>query len=446
MPPLAVLRAGTLAESDTFWQVRAGELILDRHTIPTTDPFSWTAAGQPWTLNSWGFDALLAVAYRAFGLAAVALAGALFVLAVAAVLLALARRLGATPAITGVVLIVGFALVYGWLSVRPQLVDYVAVPLLVMLLGALVRGGGRRVVVLGAVLALSVLWVNLHATVLLGVLVAAAAAVLGAVSRLPARRVAALVLAAVAVAVGGLVNPKGPGVLSQSADVVRASEGVVIEWGHLDPTAPPQLLGLLFGLVALVVAVRRRYPALAGGLAVCAAGSVYAVRLLPILVVLAVPVIAALASATPVRDYLARRMVVFRPAAIVFVAIVSVMAVGSLGHLGQPAPSIYPTTALLERIPAGCRPFNSYALGGLVVLERPDVLVAVDSRNDVYGRTLVLDIEQAVRRTTGDVEADVRGAGCVLVPRDSGLAQRLRGQPGWTSLGAEPSVELFVRR
>ena len=52
--PIVALRAGTLAESDTFWQTRTGELILDLGRLPTADPFSWTAAGHPWTVNSWG--------------------------------------------------------------------------------------------------------------------------------------------------------------------------------------------------------------------------------------------------------------------------------------------------------------------------------------------------------------------------------------------------------
>jgi len=66
--PFVFLRAGTLAESDTFWQVRTGLLTIHQRRIPTVDTFSWTVHGRPWTLNSWGFNVVLAGAYRLAGL------------------------------------------------------------------------------------------------------------------------------------------------------------------------------------------------------------------------------------------------------------------------------------------------------------------------------------------------------------------------------------------
>ena len=60
-----MVRAQVLAEADTFWQTRTGQLILDTGRLPGTDPFSWTAAGRPWRPNSWAFDVVLGLAYRA---------------------------------------------------------------------------------------------------------------------------------------------------------------------------------------------------------------------------------------------------------------------------------------------------------------------------------------------------------------------------------------------
>jgi hypothetical protein len=55
-----ILRAGTLAEANTFWQIRTGLLTISHRAILRADPFSWTMAGKPWTLNSWGFNVLIA--------------------------------------------------------------------------------------------------------------------------------------------------------------------------------------------------------------------------------------------------------------------------------------------------------------------------------------------------------------------------------------------------
>lgn len=63
-----ILRAGTLAEANTFWQIRTGLLTINHRAILRADPFSWTMAGKPWTLNSWGFNVLIAGTYRLAGL------------------------------------------------------------------------------------------------------------------------------------------------------------------------------------------------------------------------------------------------------------------------------------------------------------------------------------------------------------------------------------------
>ena len=166
--PVVVLRAGDLAESDTFWQVRTGEFILDHASIPAVDPFSWTAHGVPWQMNSWGFNVVLALAYRAGGLPAVAVLCGAVVFAIAALTLLLARRLGAAPFPAGVLLVAASPLLIEWLSARPQLVDYVAVLCLCLLLrraASGTRGSGAY----SPIAVLAVLWVNLHAGVLLGV-------------------------------------------------------------------------------------------------------------------------------------------------------------------------------------------------------------------------------------------------------------------------------------
>ncbi|MBX6322605.1 MAG: hypothetical protein IRY94_12310, partial [Rhodospirillaceae bacterium] len=53
--------------SDFPWLWRAGQRILDAGALPAGDPFSWTAAGRPWVLYQWLFEAGLAGAQRAFG-------------------------------------------------------------------------------------------------------------------------------------------------------------------------------------------------------------------------------------------------------------------------------------------------------------------------------------------------------------------------------------------
>jgi hypothetical protein len=440
--PVAVLRAGTLAESDTFWEVRTGLFIWARHRIPTTDPFSWTVAGRSWDLNSWGFDALAGAAYRLAGLAAVALACAALVLVAVAVSLVLARRLGAAAPVSAAVLLATMPLLLGWLSARPQLVDYVMLPSYVLLLRPPAARGRSLPVVAAAVALLTVVWANLHAAALVALAAVVATAGVLALWRRGEELRGTVVLAGVT-GVALLVNPRGAGLLAQAVAVRRASTGTVEEWQHLDPSDVTQVVMLLLGAAALPLAWRRREAALVGPLAVLLAGSVAAVRFLPLLTLLAVPVLAAALSGDRLLGYLRSRAVVLVPGAALLVVALVVIAVPAATHPGRPEPGVYPST-VQDAVPRGCRVWNSYLLGGWLMLERPDVTVSLDSRNDLYGAGQVRAADRLVNGG-GDPRSALAGAGCVLVPSGSGLATRLETDPTWRRAAGEPAATLFVR-
>ncbi|HVB46190.1 MAG TPA: hypothetical protein VNF47_26255 [Streptosporangiaceae bacterium] len=442
--PVAVLRAGVLAESDTFWEIRTGLLTIDRRAIPTADPFSWTVHGQAWTLNSWGFNVLVAMAYKLAGLAGAAVACACLIMVAAAVTLALARTLGASALLTGALLLAGASIpLVPWLQARPELVDYTAVPALVLLLRQVVRSArpGRWLL---AVAALSVIWVNLHAAALFGVAIAATSAALQLARRRTRGSGWRCALATAAAAAAAFVNPQGFALITQTARVRSASAGVVTEWNHFDPASPLQWAILAAGIVALVLTARRGDAILAAALSVAIAGALTALRIQPILVLLTVPVLAAAGSGPAVRSYVRSRRVVLYPGAAALVLAVAIVAAPSLGHLGRPDSAIYPRW-LVAQIPPGCRLFNSYLLGGFVILQRPDVPVSLDSRNDIYGRARIV-ADERVLRGQGDIASELAGAGCVLVPPSAGLARRLARDPAWVVRAAGPAAALYVRR
>jgi len=67
------LLAGTLAnrplaDPDIGWHIRTGQLILETHAIPRTDPFSTTMHGQPWFAWEWLYDLVLGLLYKSAGL------------------------------------------------------------------------------------------------------------------------------------------------------------------------------------------------------------------------------------------------------------------------------------------------------------------------------------------------------------------------------------------
>jgi hypothetical protein len=440
--PVTVARAGTLSEPDTFWQVRTGLLTISHQAIPTVDPFSWTAYGKPWTLNSWGFNVLIAKAYRLAGLPGVAWACAGLAMVAGGLVLFLARQLGASPIVAGALLAMSWPLLVAWLTARPQLIDYIGVLLLAILMPRIVtdRNPIRAVM---AVVIVSAVWVNLHAGELLGVAMICASAVLLFAARDTRGSVWCWIAGAAALA-ASLLNPYGVGLLQHAAQVESASSGIVAEWQHLDPGSPMQWSMLIVGLSALLLAARQRNLTLAGELGIVAAGAVLAIRLLPILVFLALPVLAASVSRSRWSGYVCSRRILLYLVTAVVLAPVVVLAMPSLSHIGRPDPAIYPSK-LVTDIPPHCRLYNSYELGSFVILERPDVLVSLDSRNDLYGRQRVLAAEQ-VLRGQGDLAHELAGANCVLVPPAMGLATRLRKDLAWKLIGSQPTALLFVRQ
>jgi hypothetical protein len=440
--PVAVMRAGLLAESDTFWQIRTGIVTMDHRAIPAVDTFSWTVYGKPWTLNSWGFNVVMALAYRLAGLPGAAWAGAGLVMAAAGMVLLLARQLGAHPFAAGAVLVLTSPLLIGWLAARPQLVDYVAIPALVILLRRIADGRDRARSVAGVGL-LTVVWVNLHSASLLGVAIAGVSAVLLLGRR--STRINGLWCGAAAVAAlaGSLLNPYGFGVFTKTAQVQSSSAGVVTEWQHVNPASPSAWVMLALGVAALNLAVRRKDLVLISALAITAPAAVLAVRLLPILVLVAAPVLAASGSHPAVMRYVrSRRFMLYLGTAGIWSIFVT-LAVMNLTHIGRPLAVYYPGR-VVSAIPPGCQVFNSYLVGGYVILERPDVKVSLDSRNDLYGPKRVI-AEQDVVRHGGNTAALAR-AGCVLVPTNSGLAQQLYGDPAWQVRARQAAAVLFVRR
>jgi hypothetical protein len=443
--PLVVFRAGILSEGDTFWQIRIGQQIISRHAIPATDTFSWTMYGKPYFQNSWGFDVLVAFAYRLGGLPGVAVACALITLAIVALALALARALGATAAASGIAFFLALPLLAGWLSARPQLVDYSIVLALIVLLRRMERGQARfgAAALVGL---LTLLWINVHAAALLAVAIAGASAVLLAVAGRDRRCWRYAAAAAVAAAAACVVNPYGIGVLHQAGQVHGDSSGLITEWAPFNPLSPVQDLTLAAGLAALVIGWRRRELILSAALVVCMAGSIQAVRFLPFVVILATPLIAAFLSSPPdpIRRYLVSRRVMFQRCGALGTIALLALAVPSLTHIGRPEPSTYPVSVIAD-IPHGCRLLTTDLIGSYVTLARPDVPVSLDTRNNLYGPAL-LSAEERVLLGAGSKSPVLARAGCVIVPASYGLARQLRSNPKWQIRGADQAAILFVRR
>jgi hypothetical protein len=113
-----------LADADIGWHIRTGELILETHSLPRTDPFSSTMQGQPWFAWEWLYDILLGILHQACGLNGVVWLCAFLVAAIFALLLSqlLKRGTGVLLAIVLMLLAVGASAIH--LYARPHIVSW----------------------------------------------------------------------------------------------------------------------------------------------------------------------------------------------------------------------------------------------------------------------------------------------------------------------------------
>ena len=93
LPVLGTLIAN-LSAVDLAYHLRAGELLLATGRIPTTDTFTFTAAGATWLNQQWGAQAILAAVFRIGGWSGLVLLRALLVGVTFGCLFAACRRLG----------------------------------------------------------------------------------------------------------------------------------------------------------------------------------------------------------------------------------------------------------------------------------------------------------------------------------------------------------------
>lgn len=203
LPLLFGTAAKIFNDGDTSWHLAAGQWILEHRQIPRVDPFSHTMAGQPWVAHEWLCEILLAGAYQAAGFAGIA---ALVTLALTMLHLIVYRRAGPpiAPAVTYFTFI-GLVLVLGPFTVaRPHVLVW---PLMALWTSLLLDASDAGRPPPRWLPLLMILWVNLHGSFLLGLIIYGAIATDALLSRRPG--FAQWFVIGIASAAATLVNANG---------------------------------------------------------------------------------------------------------------------------------------------------------------------------------------------------------------------------------------------
>lgn len=214
MVALAIAFLLPVTPQDYWWYLRIGRDTLAAGAVPTVDELSFLQAGAPMVYHSWGAAVLFWLVYRAGGLTLTVLLRGLLVAAAYALLWLTARRLGAGRIGAALVLLLAVLTSSNNWSMRPQLFAYPLFALALFILYEWQNGekslatkshkGKSRGIIYWLPL-LSLLWVNLHGSFIMLILLTGAALVFGRGDR------RSLALAFGGVLLATLLNPRGLG-------------------------------------------------------------------------------------------------------------------------------------------------------------------------------------------------------------------------------------------
>jgi hypothetical protein len=482
---VATIALSSLTVFDFWWYLASGQRILETRSVPTTDPFSYTAEGRPWINHMWATQVLFTLLWERWGRLALIGLKTATVVATFWVVLATMRARGVHPLPASAVTLLAAWAGAGFWHARPQTFTYLFVAILAWLLRA---GWEGRRLSLALVPALVVLWVNLHAGFVMAFVVIG---IVGLGTALPLlvdhrrrgagwRALGLTALLGVATAAVSLLNPFGVRALLFPLEVVRSVPFMTstIEWFppnfHHGSFRPLELMLLLL-VLAFAWGRARLGAADVGLILVFAHLALTSVRHVPLFAVVAAPPLAAalqeaMASWRRVdwahlRAAARRRLPSLAPAltapgapvvagAVLLLTAVSAHWVGMAGVPTNPlrldlAESRYPGRTMTfireNRLPP--RLFSVYAWGGYELWRLyPEYRMFMDGRTHVYGADILKDFLDVVNAgPRWHVVLDKWQVQTILALRSSALTETLLAHGGWRLVFTEREAVVFVR-
>jgi len=448
---------GLLADSDTFWQIKVGQWIIDHRAVPHTDFYSFTKFGAPWISTSSLSQILYAAVHAQWEWAGPVILASLAIAATVAIFVYL---LSAHFEAAHCILLAMLALLLSLhhLLARPHVL---AMPVMVAWVGGMLAAADRRAAPSLLLLPLMTLWANLHGGFVLGLALIAPVALVAVWDSAPDRRVS-LALRWSLFAGGALAascfTPYGVNTLLGAAKILDLGEllSIISEWRPVDFSSLGVFEACLLGLIGLgfyrglVLSPPRIILVL--GLVYMALSHVRSIEAFAFLL----PLVLAKPLADQIRpDAVHRAAGLWSPpyvAAFAAIAIVGAALASTLSYMSHHnfvfVNSQTPTAAveLLKQRQAK-RIFNAYEFGGDLIAS--GVPVFIDGRAELYGEKFVMDFFDAVEHGKADqllhLLDDFHIDATLLVPKSPG-ARVLDHIKGWQRLYADDVAVIHIRQ
>ncbi|MEO5772665.1 MAG: hypothetical protein ABIQ32_00925 [Sphingomicrobium sp.] len=444
-------------DGDVSWHLASGQWILSHHQVPMRDPFSYTRYGHPWIAHEWLSSIPMTLAYNAFGYSGIAF---LIASAIAATLLIIGLyvRRWADPVELAVTLLTVVLVLNPFTLARPMVLVW---PMLAFWVSALLRAREEGCAPSWWLVLMMALWVNLHASFVVGLGLVAVFAFEALLESVDKRRVI-IEWGSFGIACGlaSLLNPHGlTGVLLPLGVFTSTTTNLVREFKPTDFTAMPRfefalllMVGVAFLRGARLAPVR--LVLILGMLHMAIAHMRHQTLFILVSALVVAPVLTktwiAGRTANPgLRDTI--RAVEDRKGLAIMAAIAVAAWAGILmlaAPVNPPVSAVNPVKAF-SAIPAELRNkpvLNEYSFGGPLILH--GIKVYMDGRTDVYGDRY---FEEYMHVWKGEPAAFARAYNkwhfcwSIFPPDNKELVALLDRTPGWKRIYSDKFAIIHVR-
>jgi len=477
---LAIVIADALQHSgaDLWGHVLWGRELLAHGSLPSVNPYSYSAPGFPWLRHEWLSEVLMASMFDKFGPFGLKL---LKFLCTAGTIcfVVLAESETAAPAfVQAAILLVVALILLPSMQFRPQLFDFVALSAIIALLARHNWRGSARLWIAIPIVAV---WSNFHAGFFIGLVAMGVYGATTLLSDILARRgprrglgiIAITAAAAASTLCTFLIPPARDTWYSLISELLNPMTRIqVADWRPLmvDLTTAPGgsiqqkyfvLVFLFFAaaVVSVVLTPKRADAPLAAVAAVMLAAAFAAVRNIPIAAIAIAPVLAnhlgllrRPREVTAPRTVSARAMP--RAARLVIEILIAVVAIGFARSSGVLSPGIDVTDNPVDAVNF----MNSHRLAGNVLTTfewgqyviwhgAPGTKVFIDSRYDEgYPAAVIRDYLELAGNTAGGAHTlAAYPHDFVLVQKDSAAVQLMDSRRDWRLIYSDDTARLYAR-
>jgi hypothetical protein len=465
LPAFLVASLSTVSDPDVWWHLRTGQWIVQQRWVPYSDWFSSYGMGKPWAAYSWLFEIVIYELFIHFGLIGLLVYVYALVLAIAAALHSLVRKLQPGLAISVALTALGLFTMARLYAPRPWLFT---VLFLILELNVLVDARRyRKYRILLLLPPLFALWANLHIQFVYGLFVLGLAALEGLLKQLlrqqrvddigPDRPLppGTMILITIACLIATVFNPYHFRIYAVVFDYVR-QPGLYDLISELQPlqfrTFPDWFVLLLTLGAAFALGKRRDVSLFWSSLFLAGAFlSFRSSRDLWFVTIIAIVVIAVSVSTAGVAvGYgISKAQLLFGFLLTGTILGITVWAYHiSNAHLQKIVAENYPVGAssFIEEHGFSGTLYNHFNWGGYLIWRLPNMPVSIDGRSNVHNADRM---RHSLKVWNGEhawaSDSELAGARVVIGQRDLALTQLLRLDGRFELVYEDNVAAVFVR-